>query len=47
MIRFPQQLQRKTLVDSYIIEHEQDNQDQPDFLIVGDGWILGTHDTIK
>lgn len=45
MIIFPQQLQRKKLVDSYIIAHEQGNQDQPDFLIVG--WLIGTRDTIK
>lgn len=45
MIIFPQQLQRKTLVDSYIITHEQDTKDQPDFLIVG--WLIGTRDTIK
>ena len=45
MIKFPQQLQRKKLIDSYIITHEEDSQELPEFLIVG--WLIGTRDTIK
>lgn len=45
MITFSQQLQRKKLVDSYIISHDEDHQELPEFLIVG--WRIGTRDTIQ
>lgn len=45
MIKFSQQLQRKKLIDSYIITHEEDSQELHEFLIVG--WLIGTRDTIK
>nr|DAJ47782.1 MAG TPA: hypothetical protein [Caudoviricetes sp.] len=45
MIKFSQQLQRKKLIDSYIISHNEDTQELTEFLIVG--WLIGTRDTIK